>query len=65
METPRIPVRIGLIGNTAEMSPELLAETLRALADLERYLNQDHSALLKQYLEGKMSESVGFDWFME
>ena len=47
------------------MTPELLAETLRVLADIERYLNQDHSALLKQYHEGRMSEVVGFDWLME
>ena len=61
----KIPVRVGLIGNTSEMSPELLAETKRVLGDIERYLNQDHSAIEKQYLEGRMSESVGFDWFTD
>lgn len=59
------PIRIGLIGDTSEMSTELLAETRRALADLERCLNQDHSALEKQYLEGRMSESGGFDWYID
>ena len=61
----RMPVKICLIGDTSEMSPELLAMTRDALAGLEKYLNQDHSALEKQYREGKLSEMSGFDWYMD
>lgn len=37
-------------------------ELMKLRDDLNDYLNQDHSALHKQYLEGKMSEMQSFDW---
>lgn len=60
-----MPVLVSLLGNRREMSPALLAATRRALKDIMRYLNQDHSALEQQYRAGRMSDIAGFDWYAD
>ena len=58
-------VKVVLVGDTSSLSPALLAMIVTGLADFTKYLNEDHSALEKQYREGLMSEHFGLDWYMD
>ena len=58
-------VKVGLVGDTSSLSPALLAMILTGLADLTKYLNEDHSALEKQYREGRLAYRGGFDWYVD
>lgn len=64
MSFPKIAV--GIVGDIRKLDPkdaEMIRMCLQAAADMIN--NADHEKIAKQYAEGRMSQPVGFTWFMD